>query len=232
MPLGLATQDWRRLRESKLITIPAAGRRPSFCPFRRETRLPSAKPDLRASVAVHYDSCVNLAANAIVCDGCGQTATPEHLTRRFKRLEDTTRFRPVHIQTVFLSDVSPAIEAEFLYSQTAEPFQGEALALLAALQMKPEGTSRGSLLVEFQRRGSLLAHVLECPAENCEARNVQALLDARLAAAITRLKRSLRPKRVVLFAAALAPYAERLRRAGLEAEIITDKAQAISGTAL
>lgn len=187
---------------------------------------------MRTSVAVHYDSCVNLAANAIVCDGCGQTATPEHLTRRFKRLEDTTRFRPVHIQTVFLSDVSPAIEAEFLYSQTAEPFQGEALALLAALQMKPEGTSRGSLLVEFQRRGSLLAHVLECPAENCEARNVQALLDARLAAAITRVKRSLRPKRVVLFAAALAPYAERLRRAGLEAEIITDKAQAISGTAL
>ena len=167
---------------------------------------------------MHYDSCLNMMASAIVCDGCGQSATPEHLTRRFKRLEETTRFRPVHIQTVFLSDVSPLREPEFLYAQTAEPFQGEALALLKALGIVFEGKPRETVLLEFQRRGCLLAHVLECPLEEKPERAMKELLEARLAASVTRLKRSLKPKRVVLMAA-LAPYAQRLREAGLEVEV-------------
>lgn len=170
--------------------------------------------------------------NSIVCDGCGQSATPEHLTRRFKRLEETTRFRPVHIQTVFLSDVSPLREPEFLYAPTPEPLQGEALALLKALEIVLEGKSREAALAEFQRRGCLLAHVLECPLEPKPEKAVRELLEARLAASIIRLKRSLKPKRVVLIAAALAPYTKRLREAGLEAEIGVDATLAAGGSGL
>lgn len=185
--------------------------------------------NLRRRAAVLYDSCLNMSTNAMVCDGCGQSATPDHLTRRFKRLEETTRFRPVHIQTVFLSDVSPLREAEFLYAHTPESFQGEALALLKALDIVLEGKSREAALAEFQRRGCLLAHVLECPLDAKPEKPVQELLDARLAASITRLKRSLKPKRVVLVAAALAPFTTRLREAGLEAEIGFDAALAAGG---
>lgn len=169
--------------------------------------------------AVHYDSCLNKSTSAIVCDGCGQSATPEHLTRRFKRLEETTRFRPVHIQTVFLSDVSPPREAEFLYAQTPEPFQGEALALLKALDIVLEGKSREAVLAELQRRGCFLAHVLECPLEAKPEKAVHELLEIRLAASVTRLKRSLKPKRIVLMPA-LAPYSDRFQQAGLEAAVV------------
>lgn len=182
---------------------------------------------MRVGASLHYDSCLNMSANAIVCDGCGQSATPEHLTRRFKRLEETTRFRPLHIQTVFLSDVSPLAEPEFLYSQVREPFRGEALALLKALEMELQGKSREMALTELQRRGCLLTHVLECPVEQSEKHRLPALVDSRLVATITRLNRSLRPKRLVLIAPALAPYQERLRQAGLDPQIVLDGALAI-----
>ena len=32
---------------------------------------------------------------ALRCDGCGQAASPEHMARRLRRLEWTTRYRPV-----------------------------------------------------------------------------------------------------------------------------------------
>lgn len=158
----------------------------------------------------------------VLCDGCGQPASPEHLTRRFKRLEETTRFRPVHIQTVFLSGVSPLSEPAFLYTRTEEAFQGEALALLRAVRIEVEGKSRETVLAEFQRRGYLLAHILECPIEDGEEVAVARLLETRLGVAITRLKRSLKPKRVVLVSASLGPYAQQLRAAGLEAEVVSE----------
>src|SRR5690348_18438306 len=134
-----------------------------------------------------------MSTNAMVCDGCGQSATPDHLTRRFKRLEETTRFRPVHIQTVFLSDVSPLREAEFLYAHTPESFQGEALALLKALDIVLEGISREAALAEFQRRCCLLAYALECPFDPKPENPVQESLHARLAASIYPPNRSWRP---------------------------------------
>lgn len=158
----------------------------------------------------------------ILCDGCGQPASPEHLTRRFRRLEETTRFRPVHIQTVFLAGVSPLNESEFLYTQTEMPFEGEALALLKALDIEPERRSREGVLAEFQRRGYLLAHILECPMEGGEEGAAAKLLETRLGVAITRLKRSLKPKRVVLVSASLGPYVRQLRAQGLEAEVVSE----------
>src|SRR6202008_4702819 len=66
------------------------------------------------------------------CDGCGQKASEEHLTRRLQRLEWTTRYRPVHIHTLLLGGFSPLEEHDFLYSPRGE-FHGQAAQLLGAL---------------------------------------------------------------------------------------------------
>src|ERR1700740_33549 len=41
------------------------------------------------------------------CDGCGQKASEEHLTRGLRRLEWATRYRPVHIHTLLLGGFFP-----------------------------------------------------------------------------------------------------------------------------
>lgn len=137
------------------------------------------------------------------CDGCGQPASPEHIARRLKRLEWATRYRPVHIQTLFFGAASPEVDAEFLYS-TSTGFQGEAGALLEVSGISIAGKSADAVLVEFQRRGHFLSHVLECPWEQATngGRSVGDLLAQRAAAVAGRIRRSLKPKRVVLLDAA------------------------------
>src|SRR2546427_12819243 len=65
------------------------------------------------------------------CDGCGQNASTEHIARRLQRLEWATRYRPVHIHTLFLGSASPQKQEEFLYSPNGE-FPGEAGARFEA----------------------------------------------------------------------------------------------------
>lgn len=137
------------------------------------------------------------------CDGCGQPASPEHIARRLKRLEWATRYRPVHIQTLFLGSASPEVDAEFLYAPGTE-FRGEAAALLEVSAIAAARKSADSVLVEFQRRGHFLTHALECPWEQGTGggRSVVDLLAQRASAVAGRIRRSLKPKRVVLLDAA------------------------------
>src|SRR2546426_1626213 len=77
------------------------------------------------------------------CDGCGQNASTEHIARRLQRLEWATRYRPVHIHTLFLGSASPQKQEEFLYSPNGE-FLGEAGGLLEAAGGSTAGqTTRG-----------------------------------------------------------------------------------------
>lgn len=163
-----------------------------------------------------------MAPELLSCDGCGQAASPEHLTRRFQRLEWTTRFRPIHIDTVFLSGVSPAREEDFLYAGPVRGFQGEGLQLLTAVGIDAAGKSAEAVLAEFQRRGYLLTHVLECPVEDGEKDAVGALVSKRLPGVITRLKRSLKAKRVAVISDVLHPHVKQLLEAGLGAEVLLD----------
>jgi hypothetical protein len=133
--------------------------------------------------------------NELRCDGCGQVASPGHMARRLQRLEWTTRYRPVHIGTLLLGAVAPQHDSEFLYSPPGG-WDGEARILLAAAGLTTEGKSPEATLAEFQRGGFFLTHVLECPLENGEAANTQQLLAARLPAVLTRIRRSLKPKRL------------------------------------
>ncbi len=98
----------------------------------------------------------------ILCDGCGQPASPEHIARRLQRLEWATRYRPIHLHTLLLGAFSPPAPSEFLYSPE-EVHSGEAANLINAACVSIAGKSADAIQSEFQRRGISTAHVFECP---------------------------------------------------------------------
>jgi hypothetical protein len=156
------------------------------------------------------------------CDGCGQAASPEHIARRLRRLEWTTRFRPVHIATLLLGAVAPQSDAEFIYSP-AGAWEGEAKSLIAAAGLKLEGKSAEATLAEFQRAGFLLTHVLECPLEDSEGAGVRQLVAARLPAVLSRIRRSLKPKRLIPISPALQQFLPALTAGDLPCAILLDE---------
>src|SRR5260370_10635038 len=95
---------------------------------------------------------------ALPCDGCGQIASTEHFARRLQRLEWTTRYRPVHINTLLLGAFSPQEEKEFLYAPGGE-FRGEAALLLDALGISSAGKTAEMVHAEVQPGGSFLTHL-------------------------------------------------------------------------
>jgi len=151
------------------------------------------------------------------CDGCGQEASGEHLARRVRRLEWASRFRPVHVSALFLGAAAPAEDADFLYARAREessstgdvPFAGEGKRILTAAgleEMSQEATdNRAPVLAEFQRRGYFLTHLLECPVETGSGAksSMDDLIAARLPAALARIRRSLKPRRIVAVSRAL-----------------------------
>jgi len=142
----------------------------------------------------------------------------EHIARRLKWLENMTRYRPIHIQTLFLA-VSPGEDAEHLYSAAGE-FRGEGAALLKALGIETAGRSIEAALTDFQRRGYLLAHLLECPVVFANAEERNRALQARLAPAAMRIRRSLKPKRVILLGRELDSLVKQLGDANLGSELV------------
>ncbi len=158
--------------------------------------------------------------NLLPCDGCGQFAPPAHIARRLQRLEWASRYRPIHIQTVFLGAVVPAQQGSFLYADSA-PFSGEAAQLLEALQLPTEGKSRDEVLTEFQKRGLLLTHVLECPLEGrLSPSEINGLLERQSRQTLVRIRRSLKPKRVLFFSKDLTALAAKLTEADFDAPIL------------
>jgi hypothetical protein len=160
--------------------------------------------------------------NELRCDGCGQVASPDHVARRLQRLEWTTRYRPVHIGTLLLGAVSPQKDSEFLYSPPGG-WDGEARILLAAAGLTTEGKSPEATLAEFQRGGFFLTHVLECPLENGEGANTQQLLAARLSTVLTRIRRSLKPKRLAPISLQLEEFLPALISGQLNGVILLDQ---------
>jgi hypothetical protein len=160
--------------------------------------------------------------NTLACDGCGQPATPEHIARRLKRLEWTTRWRPIHIGTLLLGAHSPQNESAFLY---AGKFEGEAGHVLEALGLQHAGKAPDTVLTEFQRGGYFLTHILECSVDDGSTTQLstQVLLAQRIPATAARIRRSLRPKRVVLISGLLAPIVAKLAAADFGCPIVPDE---------
>jgi hypothetical protein len=162
-------------------------------------------------------------AIAISCDGCGQVASPEHVARRLQRLEWSTRYRPVHIGTLFLGAFSPMEERDFLYSPGGA-FHGEAGSLLTALGIASAGRAADIVHAEFQRGGFFLTHVLECPLENAleNRANEASFLAQRLKPLAARIRRSLKPKRVMLISQALGAVLAPMQALDLGCPILLD----------
>ena len=158
------------------------------------------------------------------CDGCGQRALAEHTARRLERLEWATRYRPLHIHTLLLGAFSPREEKNFLYSPKGE-FQGEAALVLEALGFACAGKVPEAVQAEVQRAGFFLAHVLECPLEAGEASaaEVTALLAERLPAAAARIRRSLKPRRVMPVTKLLTPLVDTLLALELGCPVVLDQ---------
>jgi hypothetical protein len=157
----------------------------------------------------------------LACDGCGQSASPAHLARRLQRLEWTTRYRPVHIQALLLGGVAPEADAAFLYSPEGN-YQGEAANLLDALRISRAGRSADAILADFQKGGLLLTHVLECPLEpGTTPSAAQQFLEKQLPFVIARIRRSLKPKRLVLFSRELAALAGKFTETSLGSPVFT-----------
>lgn len=155
----------------------------------------------------------------IFCDGCGQPASPEHIARRLKRLENMSRYRPIHVQALFLGAVSPCADGDYLYSAAGE-FSGEGAELLRALGFDSSGRTVEARLAEFQRRGYLLAHVLDCAGEQGGTAFIKEALAGRTASTITRIRRSFKPKRVVPLGAEIAEFIQQLTCANLDATVL------------
>lgn len=162
------------------------------------------------------------AIKAIVCDGCGRESSSEHLARRFARLEQATRHRPIHMQAVFLSAQSPSSPGAYLYG-VENKFFGEAAALLQALQIEIPGRSAEAVLTEFQRKGFFLTHVLECPSDNeHSSSDLAESLRRKLPLVTRRLRTSLRSKRVIVLSAAMNAVIAELTAAQIGGELALD----------
>ena len=167
--------------------------------------------------------------SVILCDGCGQPASSEHIARRLQRLEWATRYRPIHLQTLLLGAFSPEAPAEFLYSPE-EAHSGEGANLIAAGGISAAGKSADAILSEFHRRGIYLTHVLECPLDvpSNGADFLNSALIMRLPALFTRVRRSLKPKRLAFISGSLTPLIGRFASAQLNCELVLDDGRAFA----
>jgi len=130
-----------------------------------------------------------------------------------------TRYRPIHIQALLLGAASPAEDSEHLYSSENE-FRGEGAEALQALGVDQTGRSVPETLAGFQRMGLLLTHVLECPVSDAVAR--REALQRRLPGVLTRIRRSYKPKRVLLVGAELSEFVAQINKAQLNALLLLE----------
>jgi len=173
-------------------------------------------------------------ANDLPCDGCGLRASPEHIAERLRRLELSTRFRPVHIGVLFVVFAPPVRREDDFYGpagskEFSEPF-------LEALEIhicKDEAASKRereapnvARLMEFQRRGYYLSYLSECPI--LESTEPPASTAARLAATlIRRIRFNYKPKHVAPIGQELFPIVELLKVGGQGPSLILDRELAL-----
>ena len=164
---------------------------------------------------VHYD--LQMHDSSILCDGCGQEATAEHIARRLKRLEKMTRYRPIHVQALLVGAASPEKNDDDLYSAEHE-FRGEGANVLRALGIVQSGRSVEEVLAGIQRQGILLTHVLECPVSDVAAK--REAMRRRLPSILMRIRRSYKPKLVLPIGEELCEFVTQITNARLDAVIV------------
>jgi hypothetical protein len=97
-----------------------------------------------------------------------------HLRLRYERLEWATKFRPIHIGVLLLSDAPPPRREDYFYRAGKSERSGHQRIffeeLLGAAGIPTaEAAVEESALAEFQHRGFFLAEACECPLEELAA---------------------------------------------------------------
>jgi len=106
-----------------------------------------------------------------------------------------------------------------------ENFREKRRCWLEAVGISTTGKAAEAVHTEFQTRGDFfLAHVLECPLEDVNGlpSEAQRALKARLPAMATRIRRSLKPKRVMAVTEALTPVVEDVLMLDLGSPLLLD----------
>lgn len=184
---------------------------------------------------------MEISPNSILCDGCGLPASAEHVAERVERLELATRFRPIHIHSLFVISNPMARREDYFYrGPVSQEFFGcfmDALDIPACPERSPAGVDQAvtgsARLLEFQRRGYYLAYLSECPlaetGDSPAAVDGTAALEAvsRLAPTlVTRIRFNYKPKHVVLLETDLYPdlhpLIEVLGQVGLASLLLLD----------
>jgi hypothetical protein len=155
-----------------------------------------------------------------VCDGCGAPADEAHIRQRIERLEMATRFRPIHIQTLFLADAPTSRIEDYFYRPLSEGESRPADAreffveMMKAAGIGPDAAADEEVaLAEFQRRGFYLAHAVECPVAT--PRELSERITAASSTLLKRIEFSYRPKHVVLIGVAVKAIAPGLRKSAI-----------------
>lgn len=162
-----------------------------------------------------------------VCDGCGAVVDEAHIRRRIARIEEATRFRPIHIQVLLIDAAPPTQPADFFYHLGANGGGRSVAARMYFTEMaKLAGETAGvemsdeAVLTEFQRRGFFLAHAIECPMEG-EDRQAEAVL--KLAPTmLLRVQTSYKPKHIALISQPTAELIKTLCDADLGERLVLD----------
>jgi len=167
---------------------------------------------------------MNLNSTSIVCDGCGLPASPEHIAARVERLESATRFRPIHIDTLFVALAPmPLREDDFYRPPESRDFFDPFLSALGILPetgmpgAKPNASEAGiARLLEFQRKGYYLTYLSECPLPlQADAAVARESVSKLAPIFVKRLRFNYRPKHVRLLDANVQPLIETLKQAGM-----------------
>lgn len=145
------------------------------------------------------------------CDGCGLPVDDSHFHQRIARLELATRFRPVHIKYLILSDTPPGRPEDYFYrpahprsvrSLPSRMFFDE-LAVAAGMSRDAiDGTPEESVLAEFQRAGFFFAHAVECPV--ADPARLREDLNRLAPTVLQRIRASYKPKYIALVGQAIA----------------------------
>jgi hypothetical protein len=169
---------------------------------------------------------MEIPSNWVTCDGCGLPAAPAHIAERLERLELATRFRPIHINILFVA-AAPLFRLEDDFYRPPEareffdPFM-DALEIPASTS-KPDSdvdTREGDTrrLVEFQHRGFYLSYLSECPIS--EKDDTVSGSIARLGSTLLRrIQFNYKPKHIAILGGNLSPLRDTFEKAGLSSTL-------------
>ncbi len=162
-----------------------------------------------------------------LCDGCGAHVDDAHIRRRIERLEQATRFRPIHIKVLILGEAPPEHARDFFYappsdhelrSHTSQALLEE-LAIVGGIKVvSTASTPKEAVLSEFQRGGFFLAYAIECPVPN--ERELDQVIRRFAPTVVRRIQSSYRPKHIVLIGSAVARLIPLFDPAGLRDKLI------------